>query len=86
MNSPKDATPPTRPPHSRRRKEMDIVPIQVGSYTRLEEIGRGSFATVYQGVHNVGVSPCRLRTPEPDIYISSYIFYFSSEVYVLTYE
>ncbi|QSS64255.1 serine/threonine protein kinase [Histoplasma capsulatum] len=52
MNSPKDATPPTRPPHSRRRKEMDIVPIQVGSYTRLEEIGRGSFATVYQGVHN----------------------------------
>ncbi|KLJ12932.1 unc51-like kinase [Blastomyces silverae] len=52
MDSPKDATPPTRPPPSRRRREMDIIPIQVGSYTRLEEIGRGSFATVYQGVHN----------------------------------
>ncbi|PGH30028.1 ULK/ULK protein kinase [[Emmonsia] crescens] len=52
MDSPKDATPATRPPPSRRRREMDVIPIQVGSYTRLEEIGRGSFATVYQGVHN----------------------------------
>ncbi|OAX84987.1 ULK/ULK protein kinase [Emergomyces africanus] len=52
MDSPKDATPATRPPPSRRRREMDVVPIQVGSYTRLVEIGRGSFATVYQGVHN----------------------------------
>lgn len=25
----------------------------VGRYTRLDEIGRGSFATVYQGVHTV---------------------------------
>jgi len=25
----------------------------IGRYTRLEEIGRGSFATVYQGMHNV---------------------------------
>ncbi|EEH18148.2 ULK/ULK protein kinase [Paracoccidioides brasiliensis Pb03] len=52
MDSPKDATPTSRPLPSRRRKELDVIPIQVGSYTRLEEIGRGSFATVYQGVHN----------------------------------
>ncbi|OJD14757.1 ULK/ULK protein kinase [Emergomyces pasteurianus Ep9510] len=52
MDSPKDAIPAIRPPPSRRRREMDIVRMQVGSYTRLEEIGRGSFATVYQGVHD----------------------------------
>lgn len=25
----------------------------IGKYTRLDEIGRGSFAMVYQGVHTV---------------------------------
>lgn len=27
--------------------------MSIGRYTRLDEIGRGSFATVYQGVHTV---------------------------------
>ena len=27
----------------------------IGRYTRLDEIGRGSFATVYQGVHTVSL-------------------------------
>lgn len=29
----------------------------IGRYTRLEEIGRGSFATVYQGMHTVSQDP-----------------------------
>lgn len=29
----------------------------IGRYTRLDEIGRGSFATVYQGVHTVRRTP-----------------------------
>jgi serine/threonine protein kinase len=31
----------------------------IGRYTRLDQIGRGSFATVYQGVHTVSLSPMR---------------------------
>jgi serine/threonine protein kinase len=30
--------------------------MSIGRYTRLDEIGRGSFATVYQGVHTVSRS------------------------------
>lgn len=30
--------------------------MSIGRYTRLDEIGRGSFATVYQGVHTVSHS------------------------------
>lgn len=37
--------------YSRRPREASEMPI--GRYTRLDEIGRGSFATVYQGVHTV---------------------------------
>lgn len=31
--------------------------LRIGHYTRLNEIGRGSFATVYRGTHNVRPSP-----------------------------
>lgn len=37
--------------HSRRPREASGSQMPVGRYTRLDEIGRGSFATVYQGVH-----------------------------------
>ncbi|KAJ5287788.1 hypothetical protein N7478_003474 [Penicillium angulare] len=37
--------------HSRRPRESSRHEMIIGGYTRLEEIGRGSFATVYQGVH-----------------------------------
>ncbi|PWY85973.1 Pkinase-domain-containing protein [Aspergillus heteromorphus CBS 117.55] len=37
--------------HSRRSREASQTEMPIGSYTRLDEIGRGSFATVYQGVH-----------------------------------
>ncbi|KAJ5579772.1 uncharacterized protein N7459_005757 [Penicillium hispanicum] len=37
--------------HSRRSRESSRPELAVGRYTRLNEIGRGSFATVYQGVH-----------------------------------
>jgi hypothetical protein len=30
--------------------------LTIGRYTRLDKIGRGSFATVYQGVHNVSTT------------------------------
>ncbi|KAJ5863913.1 uncharacterized protein N7529_005829 [Penicillium soppii] len=36
--------------HSRRSREARPE-MSIGRYTRLDEIGRGSFATVYQGVH-----------------------------------
>ncbi|KAJ5327339.1 uncharacterized protein N7506_010441 [Penicillium brevicompactum] len=36
--------------HSRRSRESRPE-MSIGRYTRLDEIGRGSFATVYQGVH-----------------------------------
>ncbi|KAJ5895098.1 hypothetical protein N7495_006789 [Penicillium taxi] len=37
--------------HTRRPKEPPRSEMSIGRYTRLDEIGRGSFATVYQGVH-----------------------------------
>ncbi|CAG8045589.1 unnamed protein product [Penicillium nalgiovense] len=37
--------------HSRRSREAPRPEMSIGRYTRLDEIGRGSFATVYQGVH-----------------------------------
>ncbi|KAB8078347.1 hypothetical protein BDV29DRAFT_9766 [Aspergillus leporis] len=37
--------------HSRRSRETSHAEMPIGRYTRLDEIGRGSFATVYQGVH-----------------------------------
>lgn len=39
--------------HSRRPRDASGTQMPVGRYTRLDEIGRGSFATVYQGVHTV---------------------------------
>ncbi|EIT75267.1 Serine/threonine-protein kinase [Aspergillus flavus] len=37
--------------HHRRSRETSHAEMPIGRYTRLDEIGRGSFATVYQGVH-----------------------------------
>lgn len=37
---------------SRRAREGSRSELPIGRYTRLDEIGRGSFATVYQGVHS----------------------------------
>ncbi|PLB54673.1 Serine/threonine-protein kinase ATG1 [Aspergillus steynii IBT 23096] len=37
--------------HSRRSRDTPQAEMPIGRYTRLDEIGRGSFATVYQGVH-----------------------------------
>ncbi|RAH85527.1 serine/threonine-protein kinase [Aspergillus japonicus CBS 114.51] len=37
--------------HSRRTRDSSHAEMPIGRYTRLDEIGRGSFATVYQGVH-----------------------------------
>ncbi|CAL5873550.1 uncharacterized protein PFLUO_LOCUS7830 [Penicillium psychrofluorescens] len=37
--------------HSRKSRESTRPEMSIGRYTRLDEIGRGSFATVYQGVH-----------------------------------
>ncbi|PIG90353.1 serine/threonine protein kinase (Pdd7p) [Aspergillus arachidicola] len=37
--------------HHRRPRETSHAEMPIGHYTRLDEIGRGSFATVYQGVH-----------------------------------
>jgi serine/threonine protein kinase len=36
--------------------------MSIGRYTRLDEIGRGSFATVYQGVHTVSFAGYSLIT------------------------
>lgn len=40
----------------------------LAKYTKLEEIGRGSFAKVYQGIHNVSAPFCvfaRIIIPSP---------------------
>ncbi|KAJ5550405.1 hypothetical protein N7461_005103 [Penicillium sp. DV-2018c] len=37
--------------HTRKTRESTRPEMSIGSYTRLDEIGRGSFATVYQGIH-----------------------------------
>lgn len=42
--------------HSRKSRETRPE-MSIGRYTRLDEIGRGSFATVYQGVHTVSCIP-----------------------------
>jgi serine/threonine-protein kinase ULK/ATG1 len=39
--------------HTRKSRESTRPEMSIGRYTRLDEIGRGSFATVYQGVHTV---------------------------------
>ncbi|KKA22852.1 Non-specific serine/threonine protein kinase [Rasamsonia emersonii CBS 393.64] len=43
-----------RPPSSasRRAREGSHNEVPIGRYLRLDEIGRGSFATVYQGIHS----------------------------------
>lgn len=48
-----------RPPSSstsRRAREGTHDEVPIGRYLRLDEIGRGSFATVYQGIHSVSLT------------------------------
>ncbi|KAH8700269.1 putative serine/threonine protein kinase [Talaromyces proteolyticus] len=40
------------PPSTRRGRDGHHAEVPIGRYLRMEEIGRGSFATVYQGVHS----------------------------------
>lgn len=48
--------------------------VTIGSFKRMEEIGRGSFATVYKAVHTVG--SCLLIYCQPStIVICSRLFY-----------
>ena len=43
---------------SQHRRSREARPeMSIGRYTRLDEIGRGSFATVYQGMHTVSQNP-----------------------------
>ncbi|CRG90148.1 unc51-like kinase [Talaromyces islandicus] len=39
------------PPSTRRTRDGPRPEVAIGRYLRMDEIGRGSFATVYQGVH-----------------------------------
>lgn len=58
--------------HPRRPRDASGSQLPIGRYTRLDEIGRGSFATVYQGVHTVSSLPfqlpCVCHTDVPDPY------------------
>ncbi|OKL56538.1 Serine/threonine-protein kinase atg1 [Talaromyces atroroseus] len=38
-------------PSTRQRRDASHAEVPIGRYIRLDQIGRGSFATVYQGVH-----------------------------------
>lgn len=41
------------PSSTRRNRDASHAEVPIGRYIRLDQIGRGSFATVYQGVHAV---------------------------------
>ncbi|KAK2796826.1 hypothetical protein FQN50_009427 [Emmonsiellopsis sp. PD_5] len=65
MDLPKHATPTPRVPRAlptSRRKDPDVVPVQIGEYTRMEEIGRGSFAMVYRGFHTTNRAPVAIKS------------------------
>ena len=51
------AAPSPQPSSSRRGQEGGHADVVIGSFKRLSEIGRGSFATVYKAVHVVCRSP-----------------------------
>ena len=44
---------PARASASRRSHESSQGDVDIGSFRRMEEIGRGSFATVYKAMHTV---------------------------------
>lgn len=41
------------PSSTRRNRDASHAEVPIGRYIRLDQIGRGSFATVYQGIHAV---------------------------------
>lgn len=45
------------PTSSRRPRESTQGEMAIGSFRRLEEIGRGSFATVYKAAYSVSLYP-----------------------------
>ena len=57
-----------QPIPSSSRRSRDAVPgeMAIGSFRRLEEIGRGSFATVYKAAYSVSLDPLD-STPSPTI-------------------
>lgn len=54
------------PSTSRRSRELAQADVDIGSFTKKEEIGRGSFATVYKAKHSVSgpysLPPCSCPT------------------------
>ena len=43
------------PSASRRARDPAQQDVEIGSFRRMEEIGRGSFATVYKATHTVSI-------------------------------
>ena len=51
------ATPAPAPVPSRRSREPEYREVKIGDFTRMEQIGQGSFATVYKARHTVSRRP-----------------------------
>lgn len=65
--------------HPRRPRDASGSQLPIGRYTRLDEIGRGSFATVYQGVHTVSSLPIDYYVCHTDVLCS---YHQKSRTYV----
>ena len=50
------AAPPSGHSTSRRTRDPTQGDVDIGPFRRGEDIGKGSFATVYKGVHKVNTS------------------------------
>lgn len=71
--------------HHRRSRETSHAEMPIGRYTRLDEIGRGSFATVYQGVHTVSLELLRfIRSIQVELYGANAKYFGVSRNHVLT--
>lgn len=55
------------PSSTRRNRDVSHTEVPIGRYIRLDQIGRGSFATVYQGVHAVCLSLYTFDIEQRDI-------------------
>lgn len=66
-------------PHSRSSKSSKegYHEVLIGRYTRMDHIGKGSFATVYRGVHTVSYSFDSVPPPPTDqpFAFTFFIFY-----------
>lgn len=56
------AAPTPGPSTSRRPRESTQGDVDIGSFRRLEEIGKGSFATVYKAMHTVSTRSLPFET------------------------